>query len=183
MGQSAFFERELAGCTDPEDMIFKYLRDASNNEDLAQDYSGGDNFAGVTAPDDETWVLERMILKVRGDNTGISAANYGNIAALTNGISVIVRDESETQILDLTDTLRIQNNADWGRECFDIRLDDYGSGDNFIVGRWSFFRSGSPIVLKPGRSFGLVLRDDLSTLGAQFFKVHGFKGRRGFPIT
>ena len=176
-------ERTLAGFSAPADQLFRYLDtngDGTGMKDATGDYSSAATYFYIEAPQNETYVLNRMIVKIRGSTGGLSADGYGNIAALTNGILVHVRNAAGSVILDLTDGLAVKLNADWNRLCFDAEPVTYGAGDNFVIVRWTFANSGSPIVLSPGQSFGLLMNDNLSSLNGHFFHVQGFKGRIGF---
>jgi hypothetical protein len=50
-----------------------------------------------------------------------------------------------------------------------------GTGDNFMVVRWTFERSGFGLRLQDQQKFKLVLNDDFSVLTSHFFQVQGFK--------
>ncbi len=162
----------------PEYSIDQYLStngDGTGTVDAAQNYASEATYHHIRAPGDQYYVLERMLMKIRGSNTGLSADDYANIAEVTNGVSAHVRNGADTVVLDKTAGLPVKLNADWTRLCFDSRVDDYGSGDNFIAIRWTFARGGSPLILPPNYSFGLRFNDDFSSLGAQFFLVQGRK--------
>ena len=169
------------GAFPPEHRLNRYLDTVGNGsgtKNLNGNYGGSGNgiFARIQAPAGQVYAIRRMLVKIRDGTAGLSADNYGAIAAgLSTGIEVQVRESDETTVVqDLTDGVPVQINADWARLCYDARPDDYGNGDNFILIRWSFFRAGSPIFLTPGRMFGVSLSDDLSGLDAQFFLCQGF---------
>ena len=171
----------FAGVVAPENMLFQYLDtdgDGGGTKDATGNYSDaglGATYFYIEAPAGRVYSLERMIVKIRGSTSGLSADDYGNIPALTSGILAHVRDPDGNVILDLTDGLPIKLNADWNRLCYDSGPIAYGAGDNFVVTRWTFARSGNPIVLEPGYSFGMLMHDNMSSLNGHFFHVQGSK--------
>jgi len=54
-----------------------------------------------------------------------------------------------------------------------IRALDYGSGDNFLAGRWTFRKAGEPLLLLPGNSFRVTVNDDLTGLVEHYFCIQG----------
>ena len=120
--------------------------------------------------------INRLIVHI-SDAANPSSDEYGNLgAALTNGIAVNVKDVSGTVVLDLTDALPIKTNADWGRVCYDVQLTSFGAGNDFIQVRWTFAKSGRPLTLPPGYTFGVDLNDDFTGLDGHTFMAQGHYG-------
>jgi len=135
--------------------------------------SSGETFI-LQPPSSEDWRIERMLVHIR--DTGVFAAGeYGSTSALTNG--VVVRVETDTgTVYDLTD-VSVKTNAQWGRQCYDARVDTWGVGDEFLNARWTFSKAGYPIRLDgtQGQRLAVYLQDDLSNLTDHTFYAQGFK--------
>ncbi len=120
--------------------------------------------------------IYRMIIFVR--DTGVFTADgFGALAALTNGIDIYVARNnaaSGATILNLDADNKVQSNADWGRLCYDARLDAYGSGDNFIVVRWTFANTGAYLTLGENDYIIAEINDDLTGLVEHTYTVQGF---------
>lgn len=117
--------------------------------------------------------LHRMIIHI-ADSANPSADVYGNLAAaLTNGIQFLVLDANGDTFRDLTDGEPVKSNAEYGKFCFDVELDSFGSGADFIQIRWTFEKAGLPIQLSPGWSFVARVNDDLTGLIDHYFNLQG----------
>lgn len=150
--------------------------DGTGTKDLVGNYSGGAVYAHIECPADADfpYVLWRMIAAV-GDTNGVTAEEYGNLGSpLSNGIEMVCRDPNGVDILDMTDGFPITSNAEWGVPTYDVDLKTWGSGNELLLARWTFANFGTPLILPPGYSFGLVLNDDFSGLVRHFFTVQGF---------
>ena len=185
MGSKRAYEKFIAGLTAPDDAVFRYLSDdgtTAGEKNAIGNYSGGglgETFFHIEAEQGETLALYRMLIKIR-DGGPFSADDYAGITSgLSTGMLAQVREPNDDVVLDLTDGEPIQIVPDWARLCHDTSLFDFGSGDDFISVRWTFANSGSPLILTPGRKFGMLMRDDMSALDAHFFHVQGIKGKIG----
>ena len=115
--------------------------------------------------------IHRMIVSI-GDTTGMQASEYGNTgAALTNGVSIAVKRAAAT-LIDLTPE-PILTNAQWGAYCYDVDLKTWGAGDELLLVRWTFTKSGSPIKLEAGDKLVVTLNDDCSGLTDHRFLIQG----------
>jgi hypothetical protein len=158
--------------------IFRYLDtagDGSGTKEAIGDYSAGVDFkiTAATASID----IYRMLVFIE-DSGPLSADQYGNLAALTNGIEVKVKNAAGATTVDLTDGIPIKNNAGWARTCYDSTADDYGSGGNFVKVRWTFSASGQPLRIPVGHSFTVELSDNLTGLVEHTFMA---QGKLSFP--
>ena len=103
----------------------------------------------------------------------ISLATYGGITALTNGLLLqLVRKNGTT--FDLGDGLPIKSNSDWARQCYDVDISTFPAGNNYVHARWTFSRSGAPIVLNFGDKLQFVMRDTLTALVQHYFLLQGY---------
>ena len=119
--------------------------------------------------------ITRLIVSYQ-DGSGGTDAEYGNLnAALSNGITVHVDSAADVELLDLTDGVPITFNAGWGALCFDYAVKNQGSAANDLwVIRWTFERSGRPLLLKPGEKLVMSIQDDLTNLVNHYAMAQGY---------
>ena len=118
-------------------------------------------------PVGETWAIHRMIVLIE-DNANFTADGYGGVATLTNGIdfSIFTGGVAGTETEDLLDGDPVNSVADWASNCYDMAEHTFGSGNNFIVIRWTFTKMGRPLILQGDVNdiICLVINDDLTGL-------------------
>lgn len=140
----------------------------------------------VNPPDNhrEVLAITRMIMLIEGSG-GFRGEGYGTIAAgLTNGVDVGLFDlETDVQVQSFVNGETPKTNAQWGEFCYDVTLKDWGVGDQFLLMRWTFSRSGVAIHLSQERGlyFGALIQDDLSSLVAHRMMFQGFRGETPLP--
>lgn len=146
---------------------------SSSSKDATGDYSSAAEEFYIQPRTDRIFYIERMVVLVQ-DNANFTAAGYGGLAALTNGIQVKVL-EGATELADLTDGLPIKSLVHWARCCYDLNEFSFGSGDNFVAVRWTFSKdSARPIKLVEGQRLAVILNDDMSGLTGHTFMVKGW---------
>lgn len=128
-------------------------------------------------PTEKLWAIHRLIVTIE-DNAVLAADNYGGLAALTNGISVKIMSGHHTTgilVLDLLDGDPIKSHVGWAEHCYDMQEHVFGSGNNFVVVRWTFAFAGRPLILDSFDNEKLVITisDNLSTLVAHQFQIQG----------
>lgn len=157
-----------------ETYVFQYL-------DTNGDGTGTDSAVGNYASAAEDFYYEvtgsgveihRMIVMVR-DTGAFDAADYGNSIALTNGIDVLVYDANEDTERSFVGGKKIKNNIGWGALCFDADVKTWGIGDEFLLVRWTFAKSGAPLRLQKSDKLVVRLNDDFSGLVDQTFQIQG----------
>lgn len=154
--------------------LYRYLDtngDGTGTKNANGDYSGGEEIFYIAPPAGQTYELERMLIYVQDTGT-FDAAKYGNGATLTTGIVVRVANDAGT-LLDLTDGEPVKTNTHWGRQCYDVEVKAWGTGDEVMVVRWTFAKSGRPIRLHAGERLEVVLNDALDVLVGHYFQVQG----------
>lgn len=129
------------------------------------------------APSEHMWAIHRLIVTIE-DNATITADNYGGVAALTNGVSLKIMQGHQTTgetVLDLMDGDDVKTHVGWAEHCYDVTEHTYGSGNNFVVVRWTFATAGRPLILRSRLNQKLVMTisDDLSTLVTHQAQVQG----------
>jgi len=148
--------------------------DGTGNKNFNGDYSGAQEIAYIQPPTNRIYNIARMLVSIV-DTSGFSAVDYGNIAGgLTNGIQVRVQDDSGT-IVDLVDSEPIVSNAGWGAFCYDADLKTWSTGNEFLLVRWTFSKSGVPIKLDGSKNARLevLMDDDLRSLIDHKFLIQG----------
>lgn len=160
-----------------QNLISRYLDtvgDESGDDDMIGDYSLGGLgpvFFKYTSPEGEVSYLEHMIVHIR-DAGVMNVGDYGSIAGgLTNGMLFQVRTPGDVVVS--TERLVARSNGDWSQFAHEMTPLTEGSGDNVVNVRWTFV--GSPVVINPGWSIGLLAQDDLSGLVKHTAYVSGYR--------
>ncbi len=165
--------------TDPSLCIYRLLDtngDGTGTKNAIGDYSASPTEFFIENTDVEDGIiLERMLIELQ-DGTGMRAGHYGTLgAALTNGWEPVIKDDQDSVILRLGDNVPIKTNAGIGRVCYDVDVKSWGAGDDVLVARWTFGRTGQPLFLPVGFKLSITFNDDLSGLVSHYFTVQGFK--------
>lgn len=145
--------------------------DGSGNKDAIGDYSAVVTDFLITPPVNNTFDIFRLLVQI-ADTGPIDAGFYGNNIVLTNGIRLLLLDNTGTIITDYVDTMPIITNANWARFAFDAKKTDFGAGQNYIDIRWTFQRGGRPLRLR-NQSLAVRLNDDFTSLTSHTFLMQG----------
>jgi hypothetical protein len=157
--------------------LFRFLDTLGNGlgtKDATGNYASTDTaFYIQTTDPSEQYVLHRVMCYVEDSGGSPSLATYGGLTALTDGIlcRVVYRDGT---VYDLTDGMPIQSNSEWARICYDVDIATFPAGNNYVHARWTFTRSGWPIVLNPFDRLEFVMRDNLTAYVQHSFLVQGY---------
>lgn len=147
--------------------------DGTGTKNANGNYSTPDIFY-IEPSSDRLFLINRMIVCIE-DAAGMRAERYGSLSdALTNGIIVRVSDNSGVK-QDLTDGIPVKTNAGWGTLCFDVDVKTWGAGDELLLVRWTFQRSGVPIPLNgaKGEKLEIYLQDDFTGIVNHYFFAQG----------
>jgi hypothetical protein len=149
--------------------------DESGIKEWTGDYSSVSDIAYIQPSAGEVIWLTRMIVFVKDTGT-LDPDSYGNASALTNGLVVRLQDDSGT-IATLSGGFTIKTNAEWGALCYDVTNHAWGTGDETLLVRWTFAKSGVEIRLDgdSNERLEILLNDDFSGLNAHRFCVQGHK--------
>lgn len=133
----------------------------------------------IGPPADEMWAIYRMVVTIE-DNANITADSYGGISELTNGVSLKIIEGNQTTgkvLVDLMDGDNVKNVVGWAEHTYDMAEHSFGSGNNFVVARWTFAHAGRPLILDGADLDKLVvyINDDLTTLVHHEFQVQGHR--------
>lgn len=160
-----------------EHHIFRFLTD--DGLATGQQNANG-NYAAANTPfyyscEQDRIEIHRMIIHIE-DTQGMTAAEYGNLgSALANGYSVrVMESDGTTELIDLCDGTVITTNASLGRYCYDVDVKTWGSGNESLQARWTFAKSGSPIILDQGQRIQVDLNDNFTGLVEHYFMLQGF---------
>ena len=132
----------------------------------------------ILAPVNEVWNVTRMIFSLTDSGVLDSGFWGATNAALTNGIKMEVwkgGKASGSKIFDLFADFPIKENGQWGAACFDVDPLTFGSGNSWLVVRYTFSKdtgSSDGIVLDGynGDELVIPLSDDFSGLVGQYFR-------------
>jgi len=148
--------------------------DGTGTKDSAVNHSGAKEEYKIVPPSGTRLAIARLIVSV-ADGANPSADVYGNLAgALTNGIDVKTKNASG-DLVDLCDGVPVKANSDWSRMCYDMQVQNFGSGDDIVQVRWTFAKSGRSVIVDgtAGEYFSVDINDNLAALSSQFFMVQG----------
>lgn len=161
----------------PQNLLFRYLDtdgDGTGTKNAIGDYSSAATDFYIQPPAGKIYTIERMLVYIQ-DTGAFDAEKYGNAVTLTNGVSVSLTTSADVEILDLVDQIPIKTNSGWARQCFDVQVNSWGTGDETLIGRWTFSKTGSPLVLTDQKKFKVTLNDSFAALVAHYFQVQGFQ--------
>jgi hypothetical protein len=118
--------------------------------------------------------ISRMLVFIEFGVGSFTSSDYGDISTLANGVRVNYTKGGIVYNLD--GTVGITSNAGWARCCYDQIDHSHGTGNQFIVARWTFTEAGDekkPIVLRGSDTIDVTIQDNLSTLVNHNFFVQG----------
>ena len=153
--------------------IYRFLTDDGLVGDGSNyNLTGAADVHWIQPPSDEDWAIERIIINIRDSGT-VNADTFGALTALTNGCKVQVRDGAAGTVVkqDLLDGKTIKNNGDFAAFCYDMTISTATAGDKAVSVRWTFAKSGEPVILRGGRGERLVFETQDDTTGLVEFTV------------
>ena len=157
--------------------LFRFLDTLGNGKgvkDATGNYATVDTAFYIENTDPtKQYVLHRVMSYIEDSGGSPSLATYGGLTALTDGIlcRVVYRDGT---VYDLTDGMPVQSNSEWARICYDLTVATFPAGNNYAHARWTFAKSGWPIVLNAFDKLEFVMRDNLSAYVQHSFLVQGY---------
>lgn len=160
-------------------LLSRYLDtngDGTGTKNATGDYSVTPETFYIAPAAGEVFRINRLLILVE-DTAGMEADEYGNLgSALANGITARVHNGTAT-VVDLTDGIPITTNAEWGALCYDVDLKTWGTGNEFLLVRWTLAAAGVPIRLDGDatEALELVLNDNLTGLVAHKFLAQGYQ--------
>jgi len=145
--------------------------DGTGTTNASGDYSATVTDFYITDPN-TPFYIHRMLIQVE-DAGAFATSGYGALAGLSTGIDVLQLDPSGNIQVSYTDSHLIKSNNDWARKCYDVKLENWATGNGAIHVRWTFARSGEPIRIAKDYSFVVRLNDNFTGLVTHYFMVEG----------
>ena len=164
-----------------ETTFYRYMDtigDGSGNKNFNGDYSLAAEQAILKPPVGMVMECERMLVSLHASK-GMTVQIYGSDVALTNGIQIKTADDIG-DLKNITDSVPIKKNADWGALCYDVDFKTWGTGNEELLVRFTFSKAGKPIRLDGNRGEKLIvgLFDDHSGSIEHKFQVQGIEYKR-----
>lgn len=159
--------------------IFAYLDtngDKTGDNNAIGDYSSTPEEFFIQPPVDGVWTIQRLIVSIHGQ---CGSLGYGSDDPLENGITIKTTDSSGDMLLDLTSGVPIKEEMAWGALCYDIQLSDTRDtpaepfSPRWVFARWTFGKTGLPLILRHQDRLVVTLNDDFEHLTAHRFQVQG----------
>lgn len=156
--------------------IFAYLDtngDGSGVSNGIGDYSSSPVDFFIQPPVNAVWTIERMIVSIQGD---CGLGGYGQAAVLANGIHIKTTNSAGDTLLDLDCGCPLVDELQWGALCYDVKhhgANEQNGGNTWVFVRWTFGKTGLPIVLRHQDRLVVTLNDDFEHLSAHRFQVQG----------
>ncbi len=113
--------------------------------------------------------INRILIYLE-DTTGMRVNFYTTAGALTNGVKFFVRFGSGGGKLYINEDIPIKSGGEYAILCHDVKILDYGAGNDAITVRWTFM---SPINITTGFQIGVEVNDDLTGLISHYFRIQG----------
>jgi len=137
----------------PLPRMFNHFAGSSGNDDgiNAVDAHAAQTDYYITPPEGSVYHVARLIFSI-DDDKGMEIEEFGTRTALVGGISIVVSrydEDTETSTEEvINEGMPIKNNGQFGHLCYDIeRLAWANTTSEQAVARWTFSKSGAPIVL------------------------------------
>jgi hypothetical protein len=152
--------------------------DGTGNNNANGDYSGANAEEFFIQPGPDQIILVNRAIIFIEDDGGFRADHYGVLgAALANGIMVQLQTKTGGVITDYTDGFPIKANADWGRLSYDVSFESFGAGTNYVTCRWTFGKTGLPLLLQRETKLVFKLNDNFTGIDQQTFNLQGVRIR------
>lgn len=155
--------------------------DGSGTKNAAVDHSGAavaykikPNTSADPKVASEVFDIQKLNIVIEDD--GIKADLYGGLAALTNGIQVLILDANGTKI-DLTNGVTIKKNYDYAR-LGKVQESSTGAATNFVTVTIDFaklnqYNCGVRLDGAKSELLEVLLHDNFSGLTAHYFSAAG----------
>ena len=164
------------------------LQNGTTSDAIGNYSSAEENFV-YQVPENGIAAITRMIITIQDGSNDLYPDEYGGISALTNGITVKIKDKDDNDVYYLVSNTvtgqsvgsspeKIKTNQDWAAVSYDFnRVLHAGSLADMGQFRWTFARSGSPIILEYQEKFCVTCNDDFSDLTHHFFTIQGLEAK------
>jgi hypothetical protein len=148
-----------------DSFVSEYLVNSSGSNDLGIDGTTPITFS-YTVPISKELVAGRFIIYLESA-LAMDSIEFGNLTALTNGVSIVA---------DGVEIANWKDNVDMLSDMFDLNPAGtaFGKQTQTLAGRWTFYKAkGSSLGIEINSSIGVIIQDDLNTLVVFRIKVQG----------
>ena len=123
----------------------------------------------VDVPVDKVLFIQELVVTVR-DNGQFAAGGYGALPTLTNGIKIYYKPDAVTPPIDRTPQKAIDCNGCWAiiASRYEQRLTTTNDQAHSSI-HWFH----TPLEIRGGGWYKIIVRDDLTGLTAHTFRIHG----------
>lgn len=121
-------------------------------------------------------LISRMIVYMGAKDVG--KGGYGNALALTNGIRIQTANTLPEATMDLDGGVPIFAEKHWKRVCYDLSP----LSEESRSARWTFEKSGLPVVLADTDRLVVTLHDDFSHMDEHYFMIQGSDASKGWKF-
>jgi len=174
-GSGALLVSAFGGAGDVREYLCRHLRNEAGSDSITGNYAGSPTEFFIRPPPGEIWRIARMLVII--EDTKINADDYGAIAGgISPGMELYVADDNRI-INHLMDNGDVNTSAEWAEYCYDAEQKAWGVGNEFLVVRWTFTKSGVPIRLNGNKRerLAILAQADLTGLIEHECVVQGYK--------
>jgi len=160
----------------PNPVIVAHFSNNAGLSSIVSNYTAATQYF-IQPPPGQKYKFHTIVAFLQ-DATAISAAGYGAMSALSNGISLKTYTASGASVKsDILAGHVVKTTAEWAHFFYDLNPVTYGIGDTYFLARWRVKDScGVPIELN-GDNFerlALTVHDDMTGLSDQQFIAQGY---------
>lgn len=159
--------------------VFEYLDtngDQTGDNNAVGDYSSSSADFFYQPGEGCVELITRMIVYMGGKDVG--KGGYGNGELLTNGITVQTENTVPEATMDLTAGVPIRAEKHWKKVCYDLSPVDEESRS----ARWTFAKSGLPLILSHEDRLVVTLHDDFRHMDEHYFMIQGSDASHGWSF-
>jgi hypothetical protein len=161
----------LSTSGEQKQIFFERLTDGSS-ENMAVDGSVTPVIFHIQPPEGEVWRIDGWIIYVE-DGGSFDAQKWGNNITITNGFMPRLK-RGNNEAVDLL-SFGLKSSGDLASISDEFKHLDFGSGNQFVIAKWDFIKTGQYLRLTSDDRLEIVVRDDLTNLVSQFSHIQGYK--------
>jgi hypothetical protein len=144
--------------------------DQSGSIDMAVDGSTTPVLFKFTVPAGKIAYITRIVVSIVA-NSKSDSGGFGDLSALTNGMTFYILGSQGTIIEDLSFQLPIKKTTDLQAYCHDLLRSSFGTGAEQVTARYTFEKDGAPLVLNEGQSYAWRVNDDITGLVDMYIRA------------
>lgn len=144
--------------------------DGSGSIDAAVNGSGTPVDFSYICPAGRICYVNMLIVGVVTDGK-INSGEYGNVTALTNGVTAWFKEKEGDPLINRTIQLPVKLTTDWQMYSHDLKISNFGVGNETLTVKHDFRTAGAPLIMLPGGQYTIRIADDLSDLVNHYFRL------------